>query len=31
MTHLLDVRQLEVNFNTKNGVVRAVNGLTYMI
>ena len=31
MTHLLDVRQLEVNFNTKNGVVRAVNGLTYTL
>jgi oligopeptide transport system ATP-binding protein len=31
MTHLLEVRQLEVAFHTKDGVVKAVNGLTYSL
>jgi oligopeptide transport system ATP-binding protein len=31
MEPLLDVRQLEVAFYTKDGIVRAVNGLTYSL
>jgi oligopeptide transport system ATP-binding protein len=31
MAPLLDVKQLEVAFITKNGIVRAVNGLTYSL
>ena len=31
MTPLLDVQQVEVAFYTKDGVVRAVNGISYTL
>ncbi|HVQ29719.1 MAG TPA: ATP-binding cassette domain-containing protein, partial [Vicinamibacteria bacterium] len=31
MTHLLEVRDLVIRFHTDQGVVRAVNGMSYTL